>query len=87
MAHLIPTALGINLCPPSGGDGPHDLWLSEEAVPGVAAGLDDGGVVLPNLEAEPVLAEILPDVLDGVELRAVGRQWQQDDVGWHDQGG
>lgn len=80
---LIPTAQSINPCPGSGGDGAYNVELGQEAVPGLTAGLDDGGVVVPDLEAESVLAEILPDVLDRVELGAVGRQRQERNVGGH----
>ena len=72
---LIPTALSIDPGPGSGGNGAHDLWLGREAGPGLAAGLHDGGIVVSDLETEPVLAKVLPDVLDRVELGAVG--WQR----------
>ena len=34
---------------------------------------------------EPILAQVLPDILDRVEFRAPGRQWQEGDVGRHDE--
>ncbi len=84
---IIPKALHVNLRPSSEGDGPHDVGVGEGAVPGLAAGLDDGGGVVPDLEAEPVLAQLGPDVLDRVELGAVGWQWQHRDGLWQAQGG
>lgn len=54
-------------------------------VPGVAAGLDDGVVGFVDAVGEMVLAQELPDVFLGVQLRAVGRQEQQGDVVWQPQ--
>jgi hypothetical protein len=45
------------------------LGLSDEPVPGVTAGVEDGIVVFEDAVREPVLTEVLPDVLDRVELR------------------
>ena len=42
--------------------------MGEEAGPGLAAGFHDGRVVVPDLEAEPVLAKVDPDILDRVEF-------------------
>ena len=65
---LISMALDIDPGQGSGGDGAHDVGLGQEADPDLAAGFHDGGVVVPDLETEPVLAKILPDVLDGVVM-------------------
>jgi hypothetical protein len=54
-------------------------------VPSVAAGIDDGVIVVEDADREPVGAEILPDVLDRVELRAVGRKHEKRDVVRDDQ--
>ena len=60
-------------------------WDGAEAVPGVAAGGDDGVVGVEDAGVEEVVFEELPQILDRVELRAVGRQWQQADVVGHAQ--
>jgi hypothetical protein len=44
--------------------------LAMSFAPGGAGGVDDGVVVFEDGVGEPVLAQILPDVLDRVELRA-----------------
>ena len=53
-------------------------WMSAQGLtvsPGT--GLDDGVVIFEDAVREPILAEVLPDVLDRVQL---GRaRWQQDD--------
>ena len=33
--------------------------------------------------AQKVLAQELPDILDGVQLRRVGREMEQAEIGWH----
>jgi hypothetical protein len=48
-------------------DGHDAPWLVGEAVPGIAAGLDDGVVVGEDAIGEMGLAQVLPDVLDRVE--------------------
>ncbi len=53
------------------------MRLCDELVPGFAAGFEDGVVVLEEAVGEPVLTQVLPDVLDRVQLRRSGRQ--QDD--------
>ena len=52
---------------------------------GVAGRVYDGVVVLEDGVREPVLAEILPDVLDWVQLRRSGRQENRRDVFGHDE--
>src|SRR4029079_6462592 len=42
-------------------------------------------VASPHLMAEPVLAHVLPDILDWVQLWGVGRQGQQYDIVWQRQ--
>ena len=61
------------------------VWCGDELVPGVAAGVQNGAVGVPDLMCECVSAEILPDEFDRVQLGRVGRQDQQCDIGWHDQ--
>jgi transcriptional regulator with XRE-family HTH domain len=83
---LIPTALfDDRFCPGAVGDGGQPLGLLGQAVPGVAASIEDGVVGIPNLVAEPVAAEVLPHILHGVQFRRVGRQRQQGEVVGHDQ--
>jgi len=60
----------------------HDApWLIDELVPSEAAVVDDIVVGREDAVREPVIAHKLPDVFDRVELWALGRQWQQGDVG------
>jgi hypothetical protein len=62
-----------------------DPGLGDEFVPGVAAVVDDGTVAREHPVGEPVVAQELPEVLDRVQLRAFWRQWQEGEVGWHDE--
>jgi hypothetical protein len=62
-------------------DGGDALWGCHEGVPSLATGLDDVLVGLIKPVGELVLAQILPHVLGGVELRRVGRKRDGGDVG------
>ena len=42
--------------------------LVDELVPGVAAVVDNGTVRMEHPVGEPVVAQELPDVLDGIEI-------------------
>ena len=78
---VIPTASGGDRFGPfAARDGGDPVRHGHERVPGLAAGFDDGLVAGPDPQAELVLAQILPDVLDRIELGAVGRQRQEADV-------
>ena len=78
---LIPTVLISDLFGPvSGGDGPDLVGKLAQAVPGVAAGVDDGLVAGEDQSVEEVMPEELPQIFDRVEFRAVGRQRQQREV-------
>ena len=47
----------------------HDFpWFVDETVPGLASGLNDLVVTGENAIREICLAEVLPDVLDGIEF-------------------
>src|ERR1700760_2894606 len=59
--------------------------LVDELVPGMAAVIEDGAIGGEDPVGEPVVAQELPEVLDQVQLRAFGRQWQEGEVGWHDE--
>jgi hypothetical protein len=41
------------------------------------AGVDDGVVAVEDAVREPILAQILPDILDRVQFRSAGRQGDQ----------
>ena len=56
------------MSPVSHSDGPDGLWLCDEPVPCLTSGVEDGVVVLEDAVREPVLAEVLQDVLDRVEI-------------------
>src|SRR4051794_20752135 len=74
-SRLIPAALiDDRLRPLAAGDRGEPVGRRQQPVPGVAAGGDDGLVVRPDAMAELVLAQVLPDVLDRVQLGAVARQ-------------
>jgi hypothetical protein len=51
--------------------------LVDEFLPSLACGVDDGIVAVEDAVGEPVLAQILPDVLDRVQFRRAGRQEDQ----------
>ena len=76
-AVLILTALNIDLRPWSGCDGSDALWSVGESDPGITA--RDALICLEHAMAQVVLAQELPDVLDRIEFRTVGRQMQQAD--------
>ena len=61
-------------------DGHDGFGLCDELVPGVAAGVEDGVVVIEDAVREPVLAEVLPDVLDRVQFGRSGRQEEDGEV-------
>ncbi len=54
--------------------------IGDEAVPGVAAGIDDVFIVLPDTHAELVCSQILPHVLDRIEFWSIRRQAEERDV-------
>ena len=64
----------------SGGDG---LWLGDEFAPGVTSGVDDVVIGFEDELREPVAAQELPDVFDGVQRRRAGRQEDRGDVARH----
>jgi len=55
--------------------------LVDELVPGMAAVIEDGAVGGEHPAGEPVVAQELPEVLNRVQRRAFGRQWQEGEVG------
>ena len=56
------------------------MGLGDKPVPGLAGGLDNLVVGLEDAVGEPGLAQVLPDVLDRVQLRGAGRKQDQGDV-------
>jgi transposase len=83
--HLIPTASKFDRCPVACGDGTNERGIGEEGIPCVATGIADGVVGVPDLEAEQVRSQVLPDVFSGIEFGRIGRQRQQCDVIGHAQ--
>ena len=77
---LIPTALSIDLRAFSEGDRGEALRHGDAAVPGGAAGFDDGVGAGESPVGEGVPAEVLPEVLDRVEFGAVCWRRHQGDV-------
>src|SRR5277367_5163464 len=73
--------------PISHSDGLDDVWKRGEFVPRLAGGVDDVVVGPEHPVGEPVLAQILPDVLDRVEFRRARGQPDRRDVFGHPQFG
>ena len=69
--------------PAAHSNGGNGFGLSDELSPGGGCGVDDRIVVFEHGVREPVLAQILPDVLDRVQLRGAGRQEDRRDVFGH----
>src|SRR4051794_9054609 len=81
LTQLIPTALVTDRFGPlAAGDRGEPVGRRRQPVPGVAAGRDDRLVVRPDAMAELVLPQVLPHVLDRVQLGRVGRERQQGEV-------
>ena len=68
------------MSPVTGGDRGYPVGGYDQAVPGGAAGLDDGLVGIPSAVAQEILAKELPDVFGGIEFRGIGRQGHQGDI-------
>ena len=66
-------------------DGHDAPWVVGELVPRFATVVDEIVVRFEDAIREPVVAHELPDVLDGVEFWAFGRQSDDGDVGGDDQ--
>src|SRR6185437_207932 len=69
--------------PLAGGEGHDAPGLIDQAVPGVAAEVDDLFVGGEDAVSEPVIAHELPDVLLRVQFRTFGGQRDERDVGWN----
>jgi len=67
--------------PPTQADGHDAPRLIDEAVPGVAAVIDDVVVGREDAVGEPIIAHELPHVLDRIEFGTFGRQRQEGDIG------
>ena len=57
--------------------------MGDEGVPGLAAGLDDRVAGVEDAIGEVVLAQMLPDVFDRIELWGIRRERRQADVVRH----
>ena len=68
-------------------DGHDPPGLIDEFVPCVAAVIDDIVVGFEHPVGQPVVAHELPDVFGWVEFGTFGRQWNERDVGRHDEAG
>lgn len=62
------------------------VGIIDEGVPGIAAGLDDGLLVRPDLEGEEALPEEQPDAFDRIALRGIRGLMNEGDVFGHPQG-
>ena len=61
--------LSNDVCPFSHSDRCDCFGLSDQSAPGIAAGVEYGAVCWEHAVGQPVLAQVLPDVLDRVEFR------------------
>src|SRR5665811_1230115 len=66
-------------------DGHDAPWLIDELVPCFAAMVDEIVIGFEDTVGEPVVAHVLPDVLNRVELWGFWRQGDNGDVGRHDE--
>ena len=66
-------------------DGHDAPWLIDELVPCFAAMVDEIVIGFENTVREPVVAHVLPDVLNRVEFWGFWRQGDNGDVGGNDQ--
>ena len=85
LRQLIPTRSKTDTCPLPCCDGTDAAWIVDEEAPCGGAGLDDVFVGWPDVVAELVASQIVPDILHRVQLRRVWRYVQQADVTWHRQ--
>ena len=67
-------------CPIARRDGGDSPGLVEELLPGFLTGIEKVGIALEDAVGEIGLAQVLPDVLDRIELGRIGRQFEQADV-------
>ena len=77
---IIPAILRIDPCPGATGNRIDALRVSDEEVPSLLAGGDNGPVAVPDTPAELVATQVVPDVLHRVEFWRVGWQRQERDV-------
>ena len=81
LPHLYQPPLTLTCASPRSEADGHDLpRLVGQVVPGLARGLDDGFIGVEDTIGEPVLAEVLPDIFGGIELRGLGWQRHEGDV-------
>lgn len=73
------------MSPVAEADGDDFPGLIDECIPGGAAVIEDVVVGLEDAVREPVVAQKLPDVFDGIEFRGTRRQRHQGDVAWDDE--
>src|SRR4051812_29553145 len=77
---ILTALIGDWFRPLAAGDRGEPVGRRRQPVPGLAAGRDDRLVVRPDAMAELVLAQVLPHVLDRVQLGCVGGQRQEGEV-------
>src|SRR4030095_12860607 len=81
---LIPSTLSLDLRDPGVGAKRLDAaGLGGEAPPSLAGGIDDSLVIVMQPVREEALLEVEPHPLDRIELRRIGRQGHERDVGRH----
>ena len=73
------------MCPIAQSDGHDPPGLINELVPSVTAVIYEIFVGPEDAVRKPVVAHVLPDVFDWVELRRFRRHGDDGDIGWHDQ--
>src|SRR5215210_6385554 len=80
---VIPTRLKSDTRPLPAADGAYAFGIVNQEVPGLSAGVDNVVLGVPDPGAELVLAQVVPDVFDRVELGTVGRQGKQGEISRH----
>jgi|GEM_PF-2126204 len=87
VSHLVPIPpIHDRLCPSHRAEGSDPSSFTDRALPGTAAGVDDGVVVFPRAMREDAFFEMGPEALDRVELGREGREtdrfrvFEQDEV-------
>jgi hypothetical protein len=72
---VIPAVLDIDRCPGAAADRADALRVCSQPVPRGHAGLDNLLVAVPDGRTKFVLPKVIPNLLHGVQLGTVRRQW------------
>jgi hypothetical protein len=73
------------LSPLAVSDGDDALRDADQLIPCITAMIDDFLIGMKDAVGEPVFPHELPDIFDGIEFRAFGRQWNDADIVGYDE--